>query len=178
MTNIIEFLNAWRELITKVFGEYPLAGALVTILAIGIFFWLQGEWRRGQTKSNLLLVLLGWVILVPIVGFVMTVLSKVWDFLAATLPFVTEIVGSFYRIYQHHPYMVLILMTSGIIVFYAWNRWWPGRPHFMQNRYLRILCLCVGIVIVAHVLSPVVDLFNPTATPTSQPANNDQKKPH
>jgi hypothetical protein len=38
MTSIYEFLNAWRELITKVFGEYPLAAALMTLLAVGMFF--------------------------------------------------------------------------------------------------------------------------------------------
>ena len=34
MTTIYEFLNAWRELITKVFGEHTLAAALITLLAI------------------------------------------------------------------------------------------------------------------------------------------------
>ncbi len=55
MTSIYEFLNGWRELITKVFGEYPLAAALMTLLAVGMFFALQTEWRREQTKSNILL---------------------------------------------------------------------------------------------------------------------------
>ncbi len=56
MTTIYEFLNAWRELIMKVFGEYPPARALITILAVGTFYGLQTEWRRRQMKSNLLLV--------------------------------------------------------------------------------------------------------------------------
>jgi hypothetical protein len=41
MSPIYHFIMGWREFITKVFGEYPLAGALVTLAAIGVFLQLE-----------------------------------------------------------------------------------------------------------------------------------------
>jgi len=178
MTTIYEFLNAWRELIAKLIGEYPLAAALVTIVALGVLYALQTEWRRGQLKSNLLIVLLGWLILVPIVGLVMTVLGKVWGFMEGVAPIVTTILGSFYHIYEHHPYLVLIILVLGVASFFVWSRWWPRRPEFIQNRYLRILCVVVAIVIVVHIASPIADVVSPPRTAISQPASADQKKAH
>ena len=131
MTSIYEFLNAWRELITKVFGEYPLAAALMTLLAVGMFFALQTEWRRERTRSNILLVFVGWLVAVPILGFVMTVLGKVWEFIETTVPRVGKILGSFYHIYKSHPYMVLIILALGIVGYCVWNRWWPQQPEFL-----------------------------------------------
>jgi len=176
MTGIYEFLNAWRELITKVFGEYPLAAALMTLLAVGMFFALQTEWRRERTKSNILLVFVGWLIAVPILGFVMTVLGKVWEFIETTVPIVGKILGSFYHIYENHPYMVLIILALGIVGYFVWNRWWPERPEFLQNRALKSLCVVGAIVIVAHIASPIADLIRPQAAVTAQPASVDQKK--
>jgi len=176
MTTIYEFLNAWRELIMKVFGEYPLAGALITLLAIGMFYGLQTEWRRGRMKSNLLLVFVGWLILVPILGLTMTVLSKVWEFIEAAVPILGTILSSSYHIYEHHPYLVLIILVIGIAGYFIWNRWWPRRPEFLQNRYLKILCVVVAIVVVVHIASPIANLFSPPGA--SQPANTDQKKAH
>jgi hypothetical protein len=173
MIGILEFLNAWRELIIKVFSEYPFAAALITIVAIGVFYQLQTEWRRGQTASNLPMVLLGWLIAVPIVGFAMKVLGKVWEFIEGAVPVVTKILGSFYRIYEHHPYLVLIILALGTAGYFVWNRLWP---EFVQNRYLRIACVVAGIVVAAHIASPIADLFSPTATATSQPAPADQKR--
>jgi hypothetical protein len=176
MTTIYEFLNAWRELIIKVFGEYPLAAALITILAIGMFYGLQTEWRRGRLKSNLLLVFVGWLIAVPIVGLAMTILSKVWEFIEGATPIVTNILGSFYHIYAHHPYLVLIILVLGIVGYFFWNHWWPRRPEYLQNRHVRILCVVACIVIVAHVASPIADLCGPKAPAASQPPGTDQKK--
>lgn len=176
MTSIYEFLNAWRELITKVFGEYPLAAAIVTLLAVVLFFELQTEWRRERTKSNILLVFVGWLIAVPIVGLVMTVLGKVWGFIETTVPIVGEILGSFYHIYEHHPYMVLIILALGIIGYFVWNHWWPARPQFLQNRVLKVLCVVAAIVIAAHIAGPIADLVHPQAAVTAQPASAGQKK--
>ena len=170
---IYQFSISWKELITKVFGQYPLAAALITILAVAAFIKLQTEWRRGRTSSNVSLVFLGWLVLVPIFGFVMIVLGKLWAFIEVALPFMAKILGSFYGIYEHHPYMVLITLALGIVCYFAWNRLWPRRPEVLQNRFLRILCIAAGIVIAVHVASPLADLFSPTAITASQPADQD-----
>ena len=48
MSAIYHFIMGWKELITKVFGEYPLAGALVTFAAIGVFLQLERPGDRGN----------------------------------------------------------------------------------------------------------------------------------
>ncbi|HYW39025.1 MAG TPA: hypothetical protein VE957_13000, partial [Terriglobales bacterium] len=113
-----------------------------------------------------------------IVGLVMTVLGKVWGFMEGVAPIVTTILGSFYHIYEHHPYLVLIILVLGVASFFVWSRWWPRRPEFIQNRYLRILCVVVAIVIVVHIASPIADVVSPPRTAISQPASADQKKAH
>jgi len=176
MTSIYEFLNAWCELITKVFGDYPLAAALMTLLAVAMFFALQTEWRRERTKSNILLVFIGWLIAVPILGFLMTVLSKVWEFIETTVPIVGKILGSLYHIYKNHPYTVLIILALGIVAYFVWNRWWPDKPEFLQSRTLKILCVVAAIVIAVHIASPIADVIRPEAAVTAQPIGAGQKK--
>jgi heme/copper-type cytochrome/quinol oxidase subunit 2 len=72
--------------------------------------------------------------------------------------------------------MVLIILALGIVGYFVWNRWWPERPEFLQNRALKSLCVVGAIVIVAHIASPIADLIRPQAAVTAQPASVDQKK--
>jgi hypothetical protein len=176
MGGIYDFFNTWRELIIKIFVEYPLAAAVMTLLAIGIFFALQTAWRRERTESNLLLVFVGWLIAVPILGSVMAVLSGVWAFIEATFPILAAILGSFYHIYVRHPYMVLIILALGLAGYFVWNRRWPRRPQLIQNRAWRLLCVLAGIVVLVHIASPIADLFSSKADATAQPVGTDQKK--
>jgi len=175
MAHLYQLMNTWRELIVKFFSDYPLAAALVTLLAIGVFFLLQGEWRKGKTISNLLLVFIGWLALVPILGFAVTVLAKVWGFLETTVPWFGEVLGSTYRVYQHHPYLVLIIVGVGILYYISWA-WWPKRPRFVRSRALKLLFVFVAIVIAVQVASPLADLISPSASAASQSAGSDSKK--
>ena len=174
MGTIFEFLNLWRELITKVFTEHTLAASLVTIFAVGAFYVLQQEMRRGKKISNLLIVFVGWAILVPIVGFVMTVLGKVWTAIEVALPIAARVLGSFYRIYEHHPYLVLIIIVLGVISNFVWKRWWPK---VIPSRVLRVACVVIGTIVVAHIASPIADLVAPSPVPGSTPSKDEQKKP-
>ena len=167
MTHIYQLLNLWRELIAKFFSDYPLAAALVTLLAIGVFLLLQSEWRKGKLLSNLLLVFLGWLVLVPILGFAVTVLGKVWAFFETTVPWFAQVLGSTNHVYQRHPYLVLIIVGLGLAYYISWI-WWPKRPRLIRGRYLKLLFVFVAIVIAVQIASPLADLIKPHATPTPQ----------
>lgn len=138
MDSVISAVSTWKDLIIKVFGQYPLAGALVTLLAIGAFFHLEQKERPGKAPTNILIVLLGWSILVPLTGLVLTVLGKMWDFIEAVTPIVTKVLGSFYAIYDKHPYLVLSLCGLTIAAYFVWRRWWPT---VLPGTLLRVLTL-------------------------------------
>lgn len=162
MDSIISAISTWKDLIIKVFGQYPLPGALVTLLAIGAFFHLEQKERPGKAPTNILIVLLGWSILVPLVGLALTMLGKIWDFIEAVVPIITKVLGSFYAIYDKHPYLVLSLCGVAIIAYFVWLRWWPK---VLPSTPLRVLTLAATTVITAHIASPIANALSPESSP-------------
>jgi hypothetical protein len=160
MNAAIEFISAWKDLITKVFSDSPLAGAIVSVLAICAFFALERQYRPNKAPTNIAIVVIGWAILVPVTGFVMKVLGLIWDFLAATFPILRDLLASFYGIYTRHPLLVLAIVVCSVIGFFVWQRFWPRR---IPNRLYRGVLLVVGAVVVAHIASPIADLISPAA---------------
>ena len=43
MFGFLEFVKAWAKLISEVFVKYPLAAAIVTLVAVAIVFLLRAE---------------------------------------------------------------------------------------------------------------------------------------
>ena len=179
MDSVISAVSAWKDLIIKVFGQYPLAGALVTLLAIGAFFLLEQKERPGKAPTNILIVLLGWSILVPLTGLVLTVLGEIWDLVKAGAPIVAKVLGSFYAIYDKHPYLVLSLCALAMAAYFVWGKWWPK---IQPSAPLRVLTLVATTIVVAHIASPIANALSPdspspaakaaesSATPAVQPA--------
>ena len=179
MDAIVSAITGWKDLISKVFGEYPLAAALLTLLAIGLYFYLQKEKRRNKAATNILIVLFAWAIAVPILGFALTVLGKIWEFVEAVAPAIAKAVGSFYSIYDRHPFLVITLLVIAIIAYFVWKKWWPK---VLPSRGLRIVALTIAVVVTAHIANPIANVFvtaepaldkkaisNPTAP---QPSSN------
>jgi hypothetical protein len=168
MDIIISAITAWKDLIVEVFSQYTLAAALVTLAAIGCFFYLEQQLRPRQAPTNILIVLLGWAILVPIVGFVLTILSKIWAFIEAVMPQVAKLLGSFYSIYDKHPFLVLSLILVAFVTYFVWRRWWPA---VLPARALRILSLATAVVLAAHIANPIANALVPASSP-ERPATN------
>ena len=162
---ILTILNNWKDLIGGVWHEYPLAAALLTLVAVAVFFYLQ-EIRPQHTKTNVLLVLLGWAVATPILGFILTVLSKIWGFFEALFPWLGKVSGSFFSIYYRHPLLVVVLVVLGLLAYFVWARWWQ---HVWPNRSLRIATVVAGVVLSAHIASPFADLFSPAAPHSGTP---------
>ncbi|HZE11155.1 MAG TPA: hypothetical protein VE034_06190 [Burkholderiales bacterium] len=165
MSSIVDFIVFWKNLITGVFVDHTLAAALVTIVAIAVFLFLDKEVRKGKRPTNLMIVLVGWVILVPIVGMVMTVLAKIWAFFEKVIPMVTDVLSSFYKIYERHPLLVLILILLGFVTYFLWAKFRPG---VLPNRTLRIAGVVVAVVVAAHIASPLANLVAPKGSPSQE----------
>jgi hypothetical protein len=173
MNSIIDFITAWKDLISKIFGEYPLAASLVTAVAVGAFALLERE-RRRNTATNFMIVLIGWAMSVPVVGFVMNVLGKIWEVIEAIAPIVTKVLGSFYAIYEKHPLLILALVALAMASYFVWKRWWP---EMLPNRSLRIVSVAGVTIVVAHLLSPFADLVGSVASETDGSSHEQSKKP-
>lgn len=153
MDAVLSAINFWKDLIIQVFSQYPLAGALITLVAVGVFYYLEKTLRPRKTSTNILLVLLGWAIAVPILGAILWLLGEIWGVVKAIAPPVASVLSSLFSIYQTHPFLVLSLIVISILVYFSWKRW---RPDFLPSRSLRLLVLASGITIVAHLLSPIM----------------------
>jgi hypothetical protein len=177
MSHVYQLLNAYSGVLVKFFTDYPLAAALVTLLGVGVFLLLQQEWRKGQTKSNFFIVLLGWLVLVPILGFAVTILGKVWAVIEAAVIWFGEVLGSVGQVYQRHPYMVLTIVGLGTLYYISWS-WWPRWPRVIKSRLLKLLFVLLAAIVALELASPLADLISPSGTKTSVQSAGDQKKAH
>lgn len=162
----ISVIEVWKDLIIKVFGEYPLAGALMTLLSIYAFFVLEKA-RHWETPVNVAAVLMGWAIGVPLVGLIFSVVSTLWrlleavssglwGFIKAAFSFLSHLIGSFYRVYVIHPILVIILCISAVIGYFVWRHWWPA---VWPSRSVRISTLFAATILLAIIFAPIVALF-------------------
>jgi hypothetical protein len=158
MSSVLTVVNTWKDLIIKVFGEYPLAGAIVTILAILLFFHINKNVRKNKTTTNALLILLGWAIAVPILGFVLNVFAKTWEVLEGIVPVLTRVGGSSYAIYDRHPLVVLSLLVLSAAAYFVWKWRWS---RVLPSRALRVAVLLVVFVLAIHLANPIADIFSP-----------------
>ena len=149
MTFVIDFLSGWKDLITKVFSQEPLAGAIITLLAIGAFFLLEREVRPNKRATNIAIVLAGWAILTPLIGFVFKVVGGIGQA-------VTAAVGAFYGVYAKHPLVVLAIIAICLGAFFL-PRIWPQR---IRHRWLRGPMLLVGGLVAVLIVGPIADVVS------------------
>lgn len=165
MDTVVSAITFWKDLIVKVFGQYPLAAALISLVAVGAYVYLEKHLRPRQAPTNILIVLFGWSIAVPVLGGILWVLGQIWDVLKAIAPPVASALSSLFSIYQEHPFLVLALFIAAAVVYLGWKRW---RPNVLPNRLLRIIVLGTAVTLVAHLASPFADLLSPKQKPTAR----------
>jgi hypothetical protein len=164
MNSVYRFVLGWKDLVIKVYGDHPLAAALVTILAIGAFYILEKTWRPGKRPTNLFITLGGWAVAVPILGILLDTVGKIFEFLEGLLSIVLKLVESSYRIYAHHPFLILTLVVIAVFGYFALKRW---RPAILPGRPAKLIALFVATVVAAHILAPIADIIAPYSEATA-----------
>src|SRR2546421_415868 len=123
MTAIIDFFVKWAALISEMFKKYPLPAAVVTLAAVLVFVQLQKERNPNKDNKtsviNAFLVLLGWAIIVPIIGTILDVVVWIAKALLSALSFL-------YGAYQKHPLFVLGAVVTAVIAYLIWE--WRVKP--------------------------------------------------
>lgn len=156
MGGLLSVIDGWKDLIIKVFTEQTFAGAIVTLLAVPAWFWLEKKQRPGKTATNALLLLLAWAIAVPIGGGILWVLGKLLSFIETVAPPVAGFFGDIVTTFDKHPILVIVLTSAAFAGYFAWKRW---RPQFLPNRAFRFIGLAASVVIAAHIVGKVMDAF-------------------
>lgn len=158
MGPIVFLLHQWQFLVSYLFTGFPLFGALVTLLCVGIFFHFEKTERPGETPTNILIALLSWMAIVPLVGIVLGLLVKVWLAVASVLPFIVGPVAAFLAVYDRHPFMVLALIVVATSAYFWWKL---RRPRVLPWRWVRVALLGAATVLLALALDPVANRLRP-----------------
>ena len=172
MDSAVSIVNGWKDLITNAFGDHPLASAILTLFAVGVWLYLERNLRPGRSPTNTLLVLFGWAVGVPIFGAIFWLLGELWSLLKAVAPPITHVLGSLFEIYRDQPILVLSLVAVAGVGYLAWRRYRPG---LLPHTGLRFLVLAAGVTFLAHLVGPILKQFvlpqtstsSATVTPTS-----------
>src|SRR5215213_9805530 len=107
MTAVIGFLKDWATLIGEVFAKYSLAAALLTAIAVGVFVILEkhrNEARETQTSViHAFVTLLGWLIAVPVLGFLFDAAAKILEIAMAVVAAAYLALKFFYGKFEQQP---------------------------------------------------------------------------
>jgi hypothetical protein len=169
MNTIYELLRDWKDAIAKVYSEYPLAGAIVTVAgAIGFVLFERGRKKWPPPPFDCIIALVVWLVAVPILGFIFGALAKVFGFLSGAASFIWNVLSFIYAVYQTHPLFILILIVLTAAACAIWHWRWRRNMHL----WAKMAICAVVFVVVVGIASPIINLFSrqlPTASDAKQP---------
>src|SRR5258707_6217 len=118
MTTIYHFLGEWKDLSIHAYSAYPLAAALTTAAALGLFFYwdrLKLKWLP-KSRPHPIIAVIAWAIIVPILGFLFQMIEKVWTGIVGVSSVLSHLSAFVYQVYDRHPILMLVLLiTSGAL---------------------------------------------------------------
>jgi predicted membrane protein len=140
MTTIYHFFGAWKDLITHIYSDYPLAAAITTLVAVGVFVYVErAEFENLATSTfHLFAALIVWAIVVPILGSLFGVVEKL------------------YNVYDKHPLLVLVLFIAAVAVFLIWGFLRPKSP----SRAVKAIACAILFLLSVAVAAPIANMFS------------------
>ncbi len=130
--------------IASFYADHPLAAALVTVIAIGLFWSLMGWGKtpdfseQRKVAKNGLIVLIGWAIAVPILDFIFSAIAKIleWAGIAGS--------GLFWvwERFNEQPLVVSICLIVVILGFSVWT-YRSKKPHTLVKCLAALLAFLV-----------------------------------
>ena len=173
MEFIFNILKTIGSTIASFYAAHPLAAAILTIVAIAVF-WSLMEWKgkpdfsdKKKLAKNGLIVLLGWAIAVPILDFIFKIFAKLLE--GASL--VGKSIGWLWTRFNEQPFVVLICLTLTVVCFLFWK-------HFSKQPKTHIKgAWCVlGFAILVATAVPIANSLSkedkqPTKSEVSAPSS-------
>lgn len=151
MQNFVDFIEKWVELIISFFISYPLAAALITIIAVIAYITVWKKLKiEDWTKHALLFfcVMVIWATLIAILGNLFKAIGAIGGMLSF-----------FYKTYKWHPiFFIIVTVLLGMIsvVWYMLPAYWK------PNKILRvIICITIWLLLILLV-TPILDAWGAT----------------
>jgi hypothetical protein len=172
MNAIYNFIEGWKDLFIKIWSEYPLAGAFITVLVICAFVVCErskyGRWP--PPVLHMFIALIAWCVLVPILGLLLSLLLKIGEWLGAGVSFLWRVGSFIFGVYQAHPLFVLILAVLAVVVCWIWH--WRRPTGMSVNWQTKALICCAAFVVSVALGAPIINLLSPS-TPTVSDAKHE-----
>jgi hypothetical protein len=157
------------ELYVHVFKEYPLAAAFTTALfAAGYYAWNYRNKSRGRTPRAVwekpgFVLFIGWCILTPMLGFVVSVVAFLKDGLVGAI-------GLYVSVFKAFMSAGAIITTSFVVIYFAWKFVIKKRPPHGKGSF--VLGHPAALLLVAWLVAvPVLGLIlgkGPAPSPRTQ----------
>jgi hypothetical protein len=131
MSQFVDFAVAWAGLARRVYMEFPLAAALVTLAAAVLFMVLERRGGAARWPRRLLrfaIVLVVWAIVVPVLGLFRDVDGAIFGTASATVSGLASLALLIHATYESQPLVVLALFIVSGVVFIVWHLVRPQRP--------------------------------------------------
>ena len=153
MEQLINVLGTGFEIIIGFLKEYPLAGALCTVLAL-VGYLLLRKIYPDRVALNAIIVIMCWLTVVPILNCVLTGTGWLFEFVAFTWK-----IGVFTcRVYIAHPIMAVAIALMLTATYFVGKKKWSS---MIRNRKLRIGAFVVIYVMAIGLAAPWANLFFP-----------------
>ena len=173
---IVHFIEFLAKADIEVYTQYPLSAALVTVAAFVWFLQFRSDnylsdlfknWPNSFYElvnelgpKNILFFLLIWSILVPIVGFLLAALGRLWELFAEALTGAMRALSFFYDIFADHPLLVSAILAASVLLYFVPNRFWPRRiSEWWENQVLKLACFVAGIALIISIAAPFANLI-------------------
>jgi hypothetical protein len=168
MSEFLDFVKGWAKMIGGVFGDYPLAAALITLVAVVAFMIMEHRARPSNWTTrtyHFFIVLIGWAIAVPILGFVFGLIEKILGLGKGAL----NVLAFLYGAYEKHPLVVLMLLVVCVGTYFVWHFMRPKSP----SRILKAVACAALLFVSVAVSKPIAGLFSPSEAtpPTPKPVS-------
>jgi hypothetical protein len=175
MEHLINFLSGWVDLITVVFTEHTFTAAIMTIIGVGVFFKLDKPnifQDKVETGKNAFIVLLGWAIFVPILGWVAGLVGDLYDFIKFLVGLFLDLIKFIYAKFEQQPFVVIVIVVISAAIPAIWGKFMRFEPPALQTRV--IASIAVFVILVALIV-PVVNKINLKGIPLNRDSTETQQ---
>jgi preprotein translocase subunit SecG len=152
---VVDVIKAFLKLYVDVFIKYTLAASITTLLfVIAYYLWMKRYKEKVIDPDKFwehpaFILSIGWLILTPLLGFVISILSVFWSL-------ITAIVGLYVHYIKKYPEASSIVTVVLFVVFFIWMLILKLKKSDANGFLMR---LAIILLIVWFLVTPITGLI-------------------